>query len=1134
MKSVVILAMVAALLDVAHAEQPAAPCRVNSQKSASDPALKLDVSLDPVAKTGQPSKLSWNVSQSTHSGDLYLIVATPSATRFSGDGFIAVPAGARAPRSIKAHAGQTRLVAPLAGAVANPQGSASILFYATGQQKIDWAIVEISSGNTLCNETLRAQGSASVNVLSGSPQFVAQDRFATGDPKSSTVSSDGRTVLFEFADRYQVFDKESGDLLVELAGTSPRFSPFGRYISARGGSGRLQIFDVVAQRVIFETDEVLEGLFGGAAVGLWMDHDAILILGYGRQGAVSVSLALIDTRHVFSGSLSCNACHAFGTTSLSLDLDTLNVQFDDSDDQVFSLLEVADSAGTVKLWDESKPEDRGPAPKRPRFAAGSAKRVGTVGAELLVPASEKKEQDEASWEFSDEVKVSFYRVWNGDVATQRTILAAHSDKPVALPAPEVLKKVATRGKVSKRMVEVGGVRASPRNSLERLAIGLQTFKISVFDAGPVDPVLIPQSDDYVKDEKRAAVILQNAMAILAKGRAPLIFRSQANQATHRTTLFAKSYGMDLSACAHDEGPEEPEKPSDSAKDSTPEENPPVISGSQLVALWTFQLAEGTLLIAQQQTRCGTAPDKYGDLIAAFSPRDMARPITHARFAASYSDAGAVSDPEGIDAERAESGAALALDIRPRLQMTVVDQRWLVVSSRDSGGTAVFEVPSMKRLRLVRRLDNPLDLSAVTMTTDHRTLVQMNRSGALSFYAADNQEPVLRGRVVDDELVLFDASLNYEATPEGASYVYVQVPGNPQLFTLDQFSKKLALPSLAEKRVNQAIQVPPPPAGLTPPSLDVVRTGTSFDVHARSETALAKLTLVVDGFPVRTWPLSGLAATVAVPVETIPVGRWLSFSAEDASGIRSVVRSFKLTDTPYAGTLRVLALGANKFKASRFQGKIVPDLTFAKSDARRFESSARAFLAKSYGKYDGAMFDVEARSRDELIEAIRTRAIATRRGDTLILFFASHGASDSKGFNLLIPGAGPTSEVGVLSFAEMASLVGLSEGRVLIFLDACHSADATQDAASEQLAAARDNIVIIAASKGRQSSLENKGWGGGAFTSAVVEAFKSARPGEPLGIEKLYAEVRKSVVAQTSGRQTPWFRRASWQGEQSIN
>ena len=103
----------------------------------------------------------------------------------------------------------------------------------------------------------------------------------------------------------------------------------------------------------------------------------------------------------------------------------------------------------------------------------------------------------------------------------------------------------------------------------------------------------------------------------------------------------------------------------------------------------------------------------------------------------------------------------------------------------------------------------------------------------------------------------------------------------------------------------------------------------------------------------------------------------------------------------------------------------------------------------------------------------------------------------------------------------------------MFLDACHSADTSQDDALDKIVQTNRSAVVISASKGKQYSRENATWGGGIFTSQLVSHLSSA-PSAVLSIEELYAKIRNGVSAATAGEQTPWLRRASWQGAKSIN
>jgi len=75
-----------------------------------------------------------------------------------------------------------------------------------------------------------------------------------------------------------------------------------------------------------------------------------------------------------------------------------------------------------------------------------------------------------------------------------------------------------------------------------------------------------------------------------------------------------------------------------------------------------------------------------------------------------------------------------------------------------------------------------------------------------------------------------------------------------------------------------------------------------------------------------------------------------------------------------------------------------------------------------------------------------------------------------------------------------------------------------------LSAPEHGVQVLAASSGRQDSLENPAWGNGAFTKAVVEGLNGLADQQPkdgaITFNKLDRFVGVEVRRLTSGRQTP--------------
>jgi hypothetical protein len=463
-----------------------------------------------------------------------------------------------------------------------------------------------------------------------------------------------------------------------------------------------------------------------------------------------------------------------------------------------------------------------------------------------------------------------------------------------------------------------------------------------------------------------------------------------------------------------------------------------------------------------------------------------------------------------------------------------------VTSKDSGAASILELPTMKVLTSIDGMDNSLDISSVTMTHDHANVVQINNNGAMFFIGVTTKDLVLSGRYIDDEVVLFDPKLNYESTPEGAAYVYVRVPGSAQLYTLDQLSNKLNLPGVGSKRIAEASPTRETAFDFAPPYLDVERREKSYTVRARSQSGLSRLIITIDGLVVREAALNGLFSEEVVSADALPSGRWINFVVEDKQGLRSVARAFSLSNRPYPGRLSVLASGLDKFFGGHYAGKAVSDLSFAVSDARRFEAGIKRLVSPAYSSYTSTLLAGAQVSKQAVLSAIRRQAEMNKKGETFILFLASHGVSDQHEVSVVFPGQLGERDVNILPFSAISDALRASQGRVFVFLDVCHSADASPDIASEQLVSGATDITIIIASKGMQSSLENSSWGGGVFTTAVVSTLESSKGSKDQNglvgwtVEELYAGVRRRVIVETGGRQTPWLRRSEWRGAQSIN
>ena len=119
---------------------------------------------------------------------------------------------------------------------------------------------------------------------------------------------------------------------------------------------------------------------------------------------------------------------------------------------------------------------------------------------------------------------------------------------------------------------------------------------------------------------------------------------------------------------------------------------------------------------------------------------------------------------------------------------------------------------------------------------------------------------------------------------------------------------------------------------------------------------------------------------------------------------------------------------------------------------------------------------------------------------MVLFISSQGKVNSRDEYLLLPSNFDSryEEETSINFKEdILNKLRMVDGKILVFIDACHSGSAFSrsysDAAASQvmdgLIKATSGLEIIASCSANEYSYEEEKWGNGAFTKAILEEFK---------------------------------------------
>jgi WD40 repeat protein len=213
-----------------------------------------------------------------------------------------------------------------------------------------------------------------------------------------------------------------------------------------------------------------------------------------------------------------------------------------------------------------------------------------------------------------------------------------------------------------------------------------------------------------------------------------------------------------------------------------------------------------------------------------------------------------------------------------------------------------------------------------------------------------------------------------------------------------------------------------------------------------------------------------------------------------------------------------------------------DLKFAAKDADDFAAALKGQEGRAYAKVIvEKLTNEQATERNIKLGLEWLKSNVKTRNDRALVFFSGHGVTTPELTSYLLPqDVDPTKLIvtGLNKRVILDVLRGLP-GKVLVFLDACHSGggiDVVPGARRldtvglvNEFADAQNGIVSFVSSKGDQPSYERDDWKNGAFTSALVEALTgnvlSGGEKEMLTID-LYRFLLKRVRTMTGERQTP--------------
>ncbi|MFO1268012.1 MAG: caspase family protein [Rubrivivax sp.] len=239
-----------------------------------------------------------------------------------------------------------------------------------------------------------------------------------------------------------------------------------------------------------------------------------------------------------------------------------------------------------------------------------------------------------------------------------------------------------------------------------------------------------------------------------------------------------------------------------------------------------------------------------------------------------------------------------------------------------------------------------------------------------------------------------------------------------------------------------------------------------------------------------------------------------------------------TDPDRKPRLYVLAVGVGKFADDS-----ISPLDLTSKDVRDFVAEIRKQQGRLYRQVDVKLLVDQGATRDAIMDGLEWLQRQVTQHDVGMLFVAGHGDNDADLGYIYVPHNfnAEAKRRTAVSFKEFSKTLDALAGKALFFIDTCHSGNVlgqksrsvarNPDAsgAINDLISAESGVVVFSASTGRQYALENRAWGNGAFTKALVEGLsgKADLRGKGQVTHKMLDfYISDRVKELTKGKQTP--------------
>ncbi|WP_210253515.1 caspase family protein [Lentilitoribacter sp. Alg239-R112] len=492
----------------------------------------------------------------------------------------------------------------------------------------------------------------------------------------------------------------------------------------------------------------------------------------------------------------------------------------------------------------------------------------------------------------------------------------------------------------------------------------------------------------------------------------------------------------------------------------------------------------------------------------------------------------------------------------------VFDNYLILYSNEALAFAIIDTETGKLVNKQFNLARGDIFEDIYITAGAQHIMSLNSDGTFLINEIKDPSTALNGLYADDEIVVWTPDGRYDATAEGAHFIFYKFPGHIGDYSAQQFEQKMRVPSLAKKVLNGELSnfhadlTPPPIVKLSARQFE---SKLDIEIQAKSILPLQKITILEDGLITKEIKTDDgyKEYQISQSLNLRSGTKWVSIVATDESGVVSAPYQLEVSASHNKRKVRYLSVGINSYSHSNTDE--IHNLGAAVEDAKLFATSIDSLSLNHVQLNSSKRLVDENASPDNILRELNSLVEKSDLGDTIAFYFAGHGLKGSDGNYYLATSNTDIEDIEntSLSFNDLSTVLKKSKARVLIFLDTCHSGLAGQglfstndDLVEDVLNSVPSGIVVFSASKGREYALEDEFAKNGFFARALADVISEDRSKHDLNengsieLSELFRGVKSLVVSGVKNAQvgvasdeiltqTPWMARNRMVGDFAL-